>query len=368
MGFFNNMLPVHLRVNDSQSLGDWVRGVKAELLEVFANQDVPFERLAGEPEFASYSQKSGFYQGLFSFQDARDRERDWGGLAQENLPIMQGGATEDLGLWLMEGPAGLTGGINFNSDLFTRDTAQLFRDRFMALLRDAVARPQATIRELLDAACEEQRRFRAWREAKLAAPAAAAPSAPATPATTGTASAHETALAGIWSNLLGVDAAQIGATDNFFDLGGNSLLVMQAVEAMDQKLGLKVDPRRYVYESLRQLAAGAGASNAAPAAGVDTAPLARIWAELLGLDAGQIQASDNFFDLGGNSLLVMQAVTAMEQKLGLKVDPRRYVYESLRQLAATPGGTTAAVAPTAKPEAPAKSRLFGLFGRKAAGS
>jgi amino acid adenylation domain-containing protein len=365
MGFFNNMLPVHLRVNDSHSLGDWVRGVKAELLEVFANQDVPFERLAGEPEFASYSQKSGFYQGLFSFQDARDRQRDWGGLAQENLPIMQGGATEDLGLWLMEGPGGLTGGINFNSDLFTRDTAQLFRDRFMALLRDAVARPQATIRELLDAPCEEQRRFRAWREAKFAAPVAAAP---ATQAATGVASAQETALAGIWSNLLGVEAAQIGATDNFFDLGGNSLLVMQAVAAMDQKLGLTVDPRRYVYESLRQLAAGATAGNDAPAAGVDTAPLARIWAELLGLDAGQIQASDNFFDLGGNSLLVMQAVTAMEQKLGLKVDPRRYVYESLRQLAATTGSDAAAAPAAAKAEAPAKSRLFGLFGRKAARS
>ncbi len=369
MGFFNNMLPVHLRVDGRQSLGDWVRGVKSELLETFANQDVPFERLAGEPEFASYSQKSGFYQGLFSFQDARDRQRDWGGLAQENLPIMQGGATEDLGLWLMEGPGGLTGGINFNADLFTRDTAQLFRDRFMALLRDAVARPQATIRELLDAQCEEQRRFRAWREAKLAAPSPVA-AAPATAAAQGVASANETALAGIWSNLLGVDAAQIGATDNFFDLGGNSLLVMQAVEAMDRQLGLKVDPRRYVYESLRQLAAGASAAPAATSSTVDTAPLAGIWASLLGLDAGQMQASDNFFDLGGNSLLVMQAVSAMEQKLGLKVDPRRYVYESLRQLAATSADAAPVAAPAAaaKPETPAKSRLFGLFGKKAARS
>jgi amino acid adenylation domain-containing protein len=368
MGFFNNMLPVHLRVDDRQSLGDWVRGVKNELLETFANQDVPFERLAGEPEFASYSQKSGFYQGLFSFQDARDRQRDWGGLAQENLPIMQGGATEDLGLWLMEGPAGLTGGINFNADLFTRDTAQLFRDRFMALLRDAVARPQATIRELLDAPSEEQRRFRDWREAKLAAPAPADTATAAAPAAQAAASPGETALAGIWSNLLGVDAAQIGATDNFFDLGGNSLLVMQAVEAMDRQLGLKVDPRRYVYESLRQLSADAAAGPAIAAA-VDTAPLAAIWAGLLGLDAGQIQASDNFFDLGGNSLLVMQAVGAMEQKLGLKVDPRRYVYESLRQLAASPVVAAPAASPAvAKPEVPAKSRLFGLFGKKAARS
>jgi acyl carrier protein len=144
---------------------------------------------------------------------------------------------------------------------------------------------------------------------------------------------------------------------------------MQAVEAMDRQLGLTVDPRRYVYETLRQLAAAASAAPAANSS-VDTAPLAGLWANLLGLDAGQIQGSDNFFDLGGNSLLVMQAVGAMEQQLGLKVDPRRYVYESLSQLAATSADAApaAATATAGKPEAPAKSRLFGLFGKKAARS
>lgn len=366
MGFFNNMLPVHLRVDERQSLADWVRGVKAELLEVFANQDVPFERLAGEPEFASYSQKSGFYQGLFSFQDARERERDWGGLAQENLPIMQGGATEDLGLWLMEGPSGLTGGINFNADLFTRETAQLFRDRFMALLRDAAANPHATLRELLDMPSEQQSHWRAWRESRSSAKTAIA--APAVGAANAALSAGETALSVIWSNLLGVDAKQISASDNFFDLGGSSLLVMQAVDTMEKTLGIKVDPRRYVYESLRQLAAGNASTANTHSADVNFTPLAQLWAELLGMDASQIQAGDNFFDLGGNSLLVMQAVAAMDQKLGLKVDPRRYVYESLRQLAAAPAAVNVESPAAPKQEAPAKSRLFGLFGKKAARS
>jgi len=138
---------------------------------------------------------------------------------------------------------------------------------------------------------------------------------------------------------------------------------MKAVAEMESKLGLRVDPRRYVYESLRQLS-GAGAAPAADSAGVDHSGLARIWAELLGLDAGQIQPSDNFFDLGGSSLLAMRAVSEGEQKLGLKIDPRRYVYESLLQLSAAPEAP-AADAPKADltKAAPAKSRLFGLFGR-----
>jgi acyl carrier protein len=363
MGFFNNMLPIHLAVTPDVPLSEWVSSVKRELMDTFAHQDVPFERLAGEPEFAAYSQKAGFYQGLFSFQDARERQRDWGGLAQENLPVMQGGATEDFGLWLMQGPAGLTGGINFNADLFTRETAQLFRRRFLALLRDAVTNPQATVRELLERPGDEQRQLHAWLDARHDATArlAALPS-PVARATGGNdaKSGGETALAEIWSRLLGLEASQIAATDNFFDVGGTSLLAMQAVAEMERQLGVKVDPRRYVYESLRQLAGGASAPAGAE---VDHSALALIWAALLGLDHTQIAATDNFFDLGGTSLLAMRAVAEGEKQLGLKIDPRRYVYESLRQLAAPVAAAPAPVAATAAAPAQPKSKLFGLFGR-----
>jgi len=327
---------------------------------------VPFERLASEPEFAAYSQKAGFYQGLFSFQDARERISNWGGLAQENLPVMQGGATEDFGLWLMESAKGLTGGINFNADLFTRDTAVMFRKRILGLLRDAVARPDAKLRDLLAAPTDHQREFQAWRDARNNAASQATSAAPAArDASSGSdKSAAETALAQIWSGLLGIDATQIASTDNFFDLGGSSLLAMQAVAEMESKLGQKIDPRRYVYEALRQLAVNGDAGAATAAATADSSGLAGVWAELLGLDVSQIQPGEHFLDPRGNSVLAMRAVALGEQRLNLRIDPRRYVYESLRQLAspaadAAPAPSTA----TAKTEAPMLSRLFGRFGR-----
>jgi acyl carrier protein len=128
-----------------------------------------------------------------------------------------------------------------------------------------------------------------------------------------------------------------------------------------------VDPRRYVYESLGQLSGAVTATAVVapdlPAAAGNEPGLARLWAELLGLDAAQIQPGDNFFDLGGSSLLAMRAVSEGESRLGLKVEPRRYVFESLRQLTvAQASQATTAKAATVK-EAPAKSRLFGLFGR-----
>ncbi|MES1265233.1 MAG: acyl carrier protein, partial [Variovorax sp.] len=102
---------------------------------------------------------------------------------------------------------------------------------------------------------------------------------------------------------------------------------------------------------------------AAGSSTVDYSGLAGVWADLLGLDAAQIQPGDNFFDLGGSSLLAMRAVAEGEQKLGLKIDPRRYVYESLRQLAAPAAAVVEAPKAEEPKPAPAKSRLFGMFGR-----
>ncbi|MFX7571028.1 phosphopantetheine-binding protein, partial [Acinetobacter baumannii] len=60
-------------------------------------------------------------------------------------------------------------------------------------------------------------------------------------------------MAEVWAGLLGVATRASGLADNFFDLGGNSLLVMQAVAEAERVLGLQLDPRRFVYEPLGQL-------------------------------------------------------------------------------------------------------------------
>ncbi|RYY92875.1 MAG: hypothetical protein EOO24_28030, partial [Comamonadaceae bacterium] len=62
----------------------------------------------------------------------------------------------------------------------------------------------------------------------------------------------ERAIAAIWARLLGVD--EIGLGDNFFDLGGHSLLAMQALTAIKAELGLELEPRQFIFETLRQMA------------------------------------------------------------------------------------------------------------------
>ncbi|MEM8680657.1 MAG: phosphopantetheine-binding protein, partial [Planctomycetota bacterium] len=66
-------------------------------------------------------------------------------------------------------------------------------------------------------------------------------------------SAEEMLLAEIWSDVLGVDT--VGVNDNFFSLGGHSLLVMKVIARVEEQTGIRLSPQDFLMGSLEQLAA-----------------------------------------------------------------------------------------------------------------
>ncbi len=103
--------------------------------------------------------------------------------------------------------------------------------------------------------------------ASVAAPASATavadPAMPATPT--------ERVLAEVWSELLGLQGVR--RHDNFFELGGTSLLAMQVAMRLEQRLGQQVSARRFVFETLAQLAAAYDeAAGAAPQPAAEAGP------------------------------------------------------------------------------------------------
>ena len=60
--------------------------------------------------------------------------------------------------------------------------------------------------------------------------------------------------------------------------------------------------------------------------------IAEVWKELLGID--RVSIDDNFFDLGGHSLLSIQAVTRLEKRFGFRIEPKELLVRNLTQLAA----------------------------------
>jgi acyl-coenzyme A synthetase/AMP-(fatty) acid ligase len=60
--------------------------------------------------------------------------------------------------------------------------------------------------------------------------------------------------------------------------------------------------------------------------------VAEAWREALGLERVSVQ--DNFFDLGGHSLLSMRVLARLEKSLGLRLNPREMIFQTLEQFAA----------------------------------
>ncbi|MGK6309022.1 amino acid adenylation domain-containing protein [Variovorax sp. DT-64] len=273
MGFFNNVLPLSFQVDPSLRFGEFMRYVKQELISVMSHQQIPFERLVSEPEFVERAQGVGLYQALFSFQDARERPRDIGGLAHRQMHLPQRGATDDLGIWLMDKPQGLEGAVVYNADIYRRETGEAFKERYMELLRRVAQQPDTTLAALSAPEGSES----AVYLQRLAADAAPAPStAEAVAARPAQAQPvlllpEQAKLAQIWASALTIDVNDIRANDNFFDLGGDSLLAMRVVQQAEQVMGFRVEPRRYVFESLGQLASAAAGTplQAEPAAAAD---------------------------------------------------------------------------------------------------
>jgi acyl-coenzyme A synthetase/AMP-(fatty) acid ligase/acyl carrier protein len=103
-----------------------------------------------------------------------------------------------------------------------------------------------------------------------------------------------------------------------------------AVSAIPRTPNGKIDRAALLAAADRAASATAPAAQA-PATDWERA-VAEIWRELL--PGGDIGVHDNFYDLGGDSLMAVHVVTAIEKRHGVRVAARELVFHTLRQFAA----------------------------------
>jgi amino acid adenylation domain-containing protein len=248
MGYFNNLLPFQIDIEPNEKFSDLLKRVKARVVESFACPDVPLEQLSKEISASSGRAASLLYQALFSFQDARQRNTQWGALKHSSIPLFQHGATEDLGVWFMESSEGIHGGVTYNTDIFTEATARALRERYLSLLDSIVADSAVTIESLVKSHDAMPRQSPDRAVGASAPVSGSARPAPISAPTTET----EKMLAAIWCTELKLTG--VSTEDNFFDLGGHSLLAMQTMATMEEKTGKRVNPQKFIFETLGQIA------------------------------------------------------------------------------------------------------------------
>ncbi|MFM9926024.1 amino acid adenylation domain-containing protein [Variovorax sp. H27-G14] len=242
MGRFDHLLPVALTLDMQQPLARFLRGVKNELHLLAHHPHAPTERLAAPCHWN------------FSFRDASHDTGRLGALRSHPMHLMQRGATEDIALRLVERPHGLQGALVCNTGLYLRETGARLRERYLELLRRAADQPDATLASI--ASTEGSASATYLLKLLATAPAEITDAAQPLPLpTTHLARPGEAPLAQIWADVIRIDVRDIRASDNFFELGGDSLLAQRAVQQTALQLGYRVEPQRYLFETLGQIAA-----------------------------------------------------------------------------------------------------------------
>jgi amino acid adenylation domain-containing protein/non-ribosomal peptide synthase protein (TIGR01720 family) len=257
VGFFINIVVLRSTVDESKGFGEFLSEVRETVLEAFAHDEVPFDRLVEDLQPERDLSRNPLVQALVVLQNAAVRPGETGGLrvAEHDLPRPY--ARFDLVVEFVPRGDAMTMVIEYNSDLFESGTIARLAGHLETLLAGIAADPHQPVSALADgenvsaAGPGDRTALRAVPDRADTAAGATGYVAPRTPA--------EHALARIWADVLGVD--RVGVEDNYFELGGDSILSIQVV-SQARRDGLDLTSRDiFLYQTVASLAAGmAGAT------------------------------------------------------------------------------------------------------------
>ena len=192
IGCFTNSIVIRTDLSGDPSFRELMMRVKQTCLRAYAQRDVPCETL---------------FQAMFVLDNAPMKSLSVQDLRIEPVNTHNGTALFDLSLCLVEKESEITGNLEFNVDLFDVQTIDRFVDQFLILIRNVVNDANQRLSTLY--------RFH--------------PSRDLTPTT------HvERKILAVWQKALG--NLDIGIDDNFFDVGGNSFVLVKIHNALREMI------------------------------------------------------------------------------------------------------------------------------------
>ena len=148
IGFFVNTLVLRTEVTDDLRFLDLLARVREVALEAQAHAEVPFEMLVEALQPERSLSHTPIFQVMFVLQNTPLPEFSMAGLRVSKLEVEETQTKFDLMLTLKETPNGLTGSLQYSTELFTRERMQRLLGHFTQLLNGIVANPDARVSQL----------------------------------------------------------------------------------------------------------------------------------------------------------------------------------------------------------------------------
>ncbi|KST70379.1 non-ribosomal peptide synthetase [Mastigocoleus testarum] len=148
IGCFVNTLVIRTNLANNSTFLTFLQQVREVVLEAYAHQNFPFEKLVEELQPERDLSQSPLYQVGFAFYNTPEPKLKLSDLNLQPIPIDNGTAKLDLMLSLREDEGELTGWLEYKTDLFDYATITRMLGHFQTLLTGIVDNPEQSLSEL----------------------------------------------------------------------------------------------------------------------------------------------------------------------------------------------------------------------------
>ncbi|MFJ2867752.1 amino acid adenylation domain-containing protein [Kitasatospora sp. NPDC087314] len=173
VGYFANTLVLRTDLSGRPGFAELLRRVRDTDLAAYEHQDLPFESLVEELNPARSLARHPLFQVMLAFAGTPEDGPDLPGITVTEAPVDFGTATFDLTLSLVErlaaggSPAGLSGGLEYATDLFDQETVRRLAAALELILRQAVEDPERPVTALEVRGEAERDTLAGWNDTAL---------------------------------------------------------------------------------------------------------------------------------------------------------------------------------------------------------
>ncbi|MFI7673231.1 amino acid adenylation domain-containing protein [Actinophytocola sp. NPDC049390] len=246
VGFFVDIVPVRLRTDEHAGFADLVLACRTEFLDVTAHPAAPLEQIVRDVGVPRDPSRSPLVQVLFNVFNFAEPRLVLSGVRTETVPVPIPGSPFDVTVYLVERAGRFCLDVVYNPDLFDAARIDALLADYQRLVGALAAEPGVPAGSVADG-CPAAR----WCVPPEPGPAPApAPAHRGARLSTPT----EHAVAAIWCEVIGI--ASVGALDNFFDVGGHSLMMVTVQALLAERLHRQVSVvDLFQFPNVRGLAA-----------------------------------------------------------------------------------------------------------------
>ncbi|MEL6440609.1 MAG: amino acid adenylation domain-containing protein [Cyanobacteria bacterium J06621_8] len=149
IGLFANTLALRANLADNPRFTELLVQVRENTLEVYAQQDLPFEQLVDQLELQRSLSYTPLFQIFLAWETQSNQKLAIDNLTWESLPRETAAVAKfDMTIFLTETPEGIHGAIEYSTALYKPETVDRLTKHFHNLLNSIATNPTQTISEI----------------------------------------------------------------------------------------------------------------------------------------------------------------------------------------------------------------------------